>query len=99
MTHTSGRLQKCDVADDFVACTGLVAAERNGADRIVGMAVRILVVEDDPDIAALVTRYLDKAGFISERVASGRDALTAVAARPPDLLVLDLMLPHVDGLE
>jgi DNA-binding response OmpR family regulator len=63
------------------------------------MAARILVVEDDPDIAALVTRYLDKAGFISERVASGRDALTAISARPPDLLVLDLMLPHVDGLE
>ncbi|MBW8868676.1 MAG: response regulator transcription factor, partial [Acidobacteria bacterium] len=38
------------------------------------MPARILVVEDDPDIAALVTRYLDKAGFISERVGSGRDA-------------------------
>jgi two-component system, OmpR family, alkaline phosphatase synthesis response regulator PhoP len=63
------------------------------------MAARILVVEDDPDIAALVTRYLDKAGYISERAASGRDALTAVAARPPDLVVLDLMLPQVDGLE
>src|SRR3954465_886149 len=63
------------------------------------MPARILVVEDDPDIAALVTRYLDKAGFISERVASGRDALTSISARPPDLLVLDLMLPHVDGLE
>ena len=63
------------------------------------MAARILVVEDDPDIAALVTRYLDKAGVISERVASGRDALTSISSRPPDLLVLDLMLPHVDGLE
>src|SRR3954471_23045894 len=63
------------------------------------MPARILVVEDDPDIAALVTRYLDKAGFISERVGSGRDALTSISARPPDLLVLDLMLPHVDGLE
>jgi len=63
------------------------------------MPARILVVEDDPDIAELVVRYLDKAGFVSERVASGREALTAVAARPPDVLVLDLMLPHVDGLE
>ena len=63
------------------------------------MPARILVVEDDPDIADLVARYLDKAGFASERAASGRDALTAIAARPPDLLVLDLMLPHVDGLE
>src|SRR5580765_4166348 len=63
------------------------------------MATRILIVEDDPDIAALVARYLDKAGFVTERVASGREALQTIAARPPELLVLDLMLPHVDGLE
>src|SRR5215510_7250915 len=63
------------------------------------MAARILIVEDDPDIAELVARYLDKAGFTTERMASGRDALTSISARPPDLLVLDLMLPHVDGLE
>jgi two-component system, OmpR family, alkaline phosphatase synthesis response regulator PhoP len=64
-----------------------------------GMPMRILIVEDDPDIAELVGRYLDKAGFITDRVASGREALTAVATQPPELLVLDLMLPHVDGLE
>jgi DNA-binding response OmpR family regulator len=46
-----------------------------------------------------MARYLDKAGFITERAASGRDALHAVGARPPELIVLDLMLPHVDGLE
>jgi two-component system, OmpR family, alkaline phosphatase synthesis response regulator PhoP len=63
------------------------------------MATRILIVEDDPDIAQLVTRYLDKAGFSTERASTGRDALSAIASRPPDLLVLDLMLPHVDGLE
>jgi len=64
-----------------------------------GMASRILIVEDDPDIAELVARYLDKAGFSTERVSSGRDALTSIAARPPDVVVLDLMLPQVDGLE
>src|SRR6266516_6078218 len=63
------------------------------------MAPRILIVEDDPDIAELVARYLDKAGFTTVRVATGRDALASIFARPPDLLVLDLMLPHVDGLE
>jgi DNA-binding response OmpR family regulator len=63
------------------------------------MPMRILIVEDDPDIAELVGRYLDKAGFITEPVASGREALVAIAARPPELVVLDLMLPHVDGLE
>lgn len=60
---------------------------------------RILVVEDDRDIAELIGRYLEKAGFTVELLASGRDALAALVARPPDVLVLDLMLPGVDGLE
>jgi two-component system alkaline phosphatase synthesis response regulator PhoP len=60
---------------------------------------RVLVVEDDPDIAQLVVRYLDKAGFSTEVLSNGRDAIAAIAARPPDLLILDLMLPQVDGLE
>lgn len=60
---------------------------------------RILVVEDDRDIAELVGRYLEKAGFAVELLPSGRDAIAALAARPPDVLVLDLMLPGVDGLE
>ncbi len=63
------------------------------------MTTRILIVEDDPDIAQLVARYLDKAGYITERVASGREALQAIASKTPDLLVLDLMLPQLDGLE
>src|SRR6266545_5427320 len=64
-----------------------------------GMTTRILVVEDDQDIAELVDRYLSKAGFATDRVSSGREALDAIAAKVPDLLVLDLMLPHLDGLE
>ena len=60
---------------------------------------RVLVVEDDPDIAQLVTRYLDKAGYLTEVLATGSEALKALAARPPGVLVLDLMLPQVDGLE
>jgi len=60
---------------------------------------RVLVVEDDPDIAQLVAHYLEKAGFSTELLANGRDALAAIAARPPDVVILDLMLPQVDGLE
>ena len=60
---------------------------------------RILIVEDDRDIAELVDRYLQKAGFATEVLSSGRDAMKALTDRPPDLLILDLMLPHVDGLE
>src|SRR5439155_23931567 len=63
------------------------------------MPTRILVVEDDQDIAQLVARYLEKAGFAADVVSSGRDALTAIGAPAPDLLILDRMLPHVDGLE
>ena len=62
-------------------------------------AARILVVEDDPDIADLVIRYLKKAGFATDHVLSGKDALQHITARPPDLVVLDLMLPQLDGLE
>src|SRR5947209_8244663 len=60
---------------------------------------RVLVVEDDPDIAHLVAHYLEKSGFSVDLLANGRDALASIAARPPDVLVLDLMLPEVDGLE
>ena len=63
------------------------------------MSTRILVVEDDSDIALLVERYLEKAGFIVDRAASGTEALQAIQSRPPDVMVLDLMLPQVDGLE
>ena len=63
------------------------------------LVTRVLVVEDDPDIAQLVAHYLEKAGFSTELLANGRDAISAITARPPDVLVLDLMLPQVDGLE
>ena len=60
---------------------------------------RVLVVEDDPDIAQLVAHYVKKAGSSADVLTNGRDALAAIAAKAPDVLVLDLMLPQVDGLE
>jgi DNA-binding response OmpR family regulator len=60
---------------------------------------RILVVDDDPTVADVVRRYLERAGMTVELAADGDTALAAYAARPPDLVVLDLMLPGVDGLE
>ncbi len=62
-------------------------------------ATRILVVEDDRDIAALVARYLEKAGFSVDLVTSGREGLQRLLDQPPGLLILDLMLPGVDGTE
>jgi DNA-binding response OmpR family regulator len=63
------------------------------------MPARVLIVEDDRDIADLVAHYFGKAGFATDVLSSGKEALTAIRDRPPDLVILDLMLPHVDGLE
>ena len=59
----------------------------------------ILIVEDEPDIADLIRFHLTREGFDAGIVPSGRIALDVLRKRPPDLLILDLMLPDVDGLE
>jgi len=59
----------------------------------------ILIVEDDADIAELVQRYLSRAGHSTAIVGGGDQAIEAVAGRLPDLVILDLMLPGLDGLE
>src|ERR1043165_7526818 len=58
----------------------------------------ILIVEDDPDIANLIARYLQHAGHAVDQLRSGADVVRRVKTTPPDLLVLDIMLPGVDGL-
>ncbi|WP_329113658.1 response regulator transcription factor [Streptomyces sp. NBC_01465] len=60
---------------------------------------RILVVDDDPTVAEVVTGYLERAGHLVDRAADGPEALRRAAERWPDLVVLDLMLPGMDGLE
>ena len=60
---------------------------------------RILVVDDEPDILALVQYNLSRAQYDVVGVASGEEALAQVRTTPPSLVVLDLMLPGVDGLE
>jgi len=62
-------------------------------------APRILVVDDEEDLLELVRYNLSKEGYQVECVGSGEDALKAARRQPPDLIVLDLMLPAVDGLE
>ncbi len=63
-----------------------------------GMA-HVLVVEDDPTVAEVVVTYLRHAGLDATHVADGGLALTAFEQTRPDLVVLDLMLPTLDGLE
>ena len=59
---------------------------------------KILVVEDDPDIADLIRHYLEKAGHRVHRMASGRGVIARLHGDPADLVVLDVMLPELDGL-
>jgi two-component system, OmpR family, response regulator ResD len=59
----------------------------------------VLVVDDDDTVASVVVNYLERAGHTTRRSGDGAEALTAVAQRLPDLMVLDLMLPGLNGLE
>lgn len=63
------------------------------------MNTRILVVDDDPTVAEVVARYLERDGHEVECVGDGAEALRRALASPPDLMVLDLMLPKLDGLQ
>ena len=59
----------------------------------------VLVVEDEPDIRNLIALHLARDGFRCRTAATGAEALRAVKFSPPDLVILDLMLPEMDGLE
>jgi DNA-binding response OmpR family regulator len=61
--------------------------------------VHILIAEDDPDIADLVAHYLQKSGWQTHIAASGDKALAYARAHHIDLVILDLMLPGIDGLD
>jgi DNA-binding response OmpR family regulator len=59
----------------------------------------VLVVDDEPTIGEVVCRYLQRAGYQTHMALDGIEAVEEAAARGPDLVVLDLMLPGLDGLE
>ena len=58
----------------------------------------ILVVDDEETIREVVRRYLERENFNVVEAADGFEALDAIRTEPPDLIVLDLMLPGIDGL-
>jgi len=66
---------------------------------VVSAMTRILVVDDDATVAEVLSRYLEREGFTVETVGDGEQALARAADTLPDLVVLDLMLPGLSGLE
>ena len=63
------------------------------------MAERLLIIDDDARLAALVSDYLSTAGFAVERRLTGRDGLAALERGEFDAVILDVMLPDIDGFE
>ena len=63
------------------------------------MGQLVLVVDDDPTVSDVVRRYLERDGFVVSLAGDGPGALVSFAQERPDLVVLDLMLPGLDGLE
>ncbi|MCL2617251.1 MAG: response regulator transcription factor [Defluviitaleaceae bacterium] len=61
--------------------------------------IKILVVDDDPNICELISLYLNKEGYETKEVYSGKKALDEFSAFAPDLVLLDLMLPEMDGYQ
>ena len=78
---------------------GAVSLRRTDGLTLGGMSARILVAEDDPKQANLVRIYLERDGHTVQVVGDGRAALDRCRAYRPDLIVLDIMMPIVDGLD
>jgi DNA-binding response OmpR family regulator len=63
------------------------------------MTARVLIIEDDPNVAEVVARYLQREGYRVQTCGDGRLGLETALAELPDLVILDLMLPSLGGLE
>ena len=69
----------------------MAEAHRNGR--------RILVVDDDPRLVRIVSLYLDMEGYDVQQATNAKDGLQAVADAPPDLVIMDIMMTDMDGIE
>jgi len=82
------------------ACSAATIAEAaRAAGKLPRVTQHILLIEDDPRLAEMVSEYLGEAGFRVSVAGSGGEGLKRLAREAYDLLVLDLMLPDMDGLE
>ena len=60
---------------------------------------RILLADDDPRVIQVVSRYLDLEGYDMDTVTDGEAAVEIATSNPPDLIILDIMMPGIDGIE
>ena len=67
--------------------------------RAPGRDVRVLVVDDEPMVLEVVSRYLERDGYLVDAAADGTEALEVFERRPPHLVILDLMLPSIPGMD
>ncbi len=78
----------------------MIAAEMSTHEDLgYAQSAAVLVVDDEPTIGEIVARYLERAGFDTRVALDGPDAIAMSAERRPDLVILDIMLPGIDGLE
>jgi len=75
------------------------AAEGVPHGSVADSAQHILIVEDEPKLAIVLADYLHLSGFTTTAIADGRDVIPYVRAKPPSLMVLDLMLPNKNGMD
>ena len=80
-------------ADPF----GLGDLVRNG--RMADRAARVLIADDDPSTCDVLTRFLGEQGFEISTASDGERALAAIATFVPDIVLLDIRMPHMDGVE
>jgi DNA-binding response OmpR family regulator len=85
--------------DANALATGGDGHDAVGAGTSIGAVARLLIAEDDAGILEPLTRALAREGYVVDAVADGRDAVARATGAPPDLLILDLGLPGLDGLE
>jgi DNA-binding response OmpR family regulator len=76
-----------------------VASARNASQAATPPRRRVLVVDDEASVREVLSQYLELEGYVVLQAASGLEALRLAQAQPPDLIVLDLMLPGIDGID
>jgi len=84
---------------DSTAGRATSAGEMAGSTSAARSAFRVLVVDDDQDMASFLARLLSQQGLLAEIAVDGHAALAAIAADPPDLVLLDVQMPGPDGFE